>query len=237
MLKLCPGVHRGFFVAKKNGSTSAKTGPKDWPVRLMALDYEQEITNALKNLFLAAISFLIFLSNAGCSRFSSNENYRCEIREAVMHNGMAILTQTDHGDLEIKAGQGSERSYKWDGKIVDVELIPRCERWYGTLGLISPNHIKKPHPNVVILNIDEYQVNYDDFTKFLEWKTKYASSDDVYRDDGLSIRFLKKVSPEGLIAIHITVCQVLIDGEKPNSLPGSQNNRIKSSNTPLEPVR
>lgn len=194
-------------------------------------------SKTLTNLFFATIASSILMVNFGCVQFRSNENHRCEIRESVMHNGMAILAQTDHGDLEIKAGLGSERSYKWDGEKIDVELIPRCERWYGTLGLISPRHINKPHPNVVILNIEEFQINYNDFTNFLEWKTKYASSDDLYRDDGLSVRFLKRISPEGLIAIDITICQVLIDGKKPSSLPGSQNFRIKLSNTPLEPMR
>jgi len=48
----------------------------------------------------------------------------------------------------------------------------------------------------------------------------------VYHDKGLLFQWRKDVFPDGMKLLHLWVFQVLINGEKPQSLPESQNGKI-----------
>ncbi len=144
-----------------------------------------------------------------------------------MSEGMTIKANTSHGFLEIRAGEGCAREYTWSGKSLKTNLIPRTERWYGQLGLISGN-MKIPFPNVVIMNIQEHQANYNSYEPFLKYRNNGEDSDvyEVYNDEGLLLKFIKRVSPSDQIALDILVGQILINGHKPSKLLGSRNSDI-----------
>ena len=176
---------------------------------------------------LPKIILFIPMIFSSCVHTSSSDADRTPIREAVMQDGMKIITMTKHGEFIVEAGSGTERSYTWDGETVKVNLVPRQERWHGTLGLLDGNDVDPPHKNVVHVVIEECQIHYnslDDATKRLG---TYEGIEDIYRDDGLFIRFTKQTSDNGEIFIDISIFQILINGEKPIKLPGSQNNKIK----------
>ena len=148
------------------------------------------------------------------------------IREAVMTEGMSIVAQTKYGELKIFAGKGNERSFTWDNETIKTNLIPREKRWHGTLGLYHPQ-LRPPHKNVVHMVVEEHETHYDSTNNAIKYMNKYEGIEDIYRDDGLFIRFVKKTSADGEIFIDILIVQIMINGEKPSELPGSQNNKIK----------
>ena len=58
--------------------------------------------------------------------------------EIVMSPGMTITATTPTGAITVTAGRGLKRSYTWEGATRSVEMWPRGERWYGSLGLYYP---------------------------------------------------------------------------------------------------
>ena len=54
--------------------------------------------------------------------------------ELVMAKGDRIIATTDAGRIEITAGDGLRRDYTWDGATRSAELVPRTERWHGSMG-------------------------------------------------------------------------------------------------------
>jgi len=175
---------------------------------------------------LGVIATFVFVFLATSSTAKCNP---AQIQEAVMVEGMTITANTSHGLLKIRAGKGCEREYTWIGKSLKTDLIPRTERWYGQLGLISKN-LRPPFPNVEIMNIQEHQANYDSYEHFL----KYRNKDDpdiyeIYNDEGLMLRFIKRVSPSDQIALDILVAQIRIKGQVPSKILGSRNSDISVS--------
>src|SRR5688572_5319351 len=58
--------------------------------------------------------------------------------ETVMTPGMRITATTAAGTLSITAVDELTRCYTWEGATRCVEMWPRTERWYGSLGLYHP---------------------------------------------------------------------------------------------------
>ena len=143
-----------------------------------------------------------------------------------MPEGMSIVIKSDNGELLIKAGRKTNRSYTWNGETISADLIPRLERWYGALGLYHP-HLRPPHENVVHMIVQEYEKNFDSLDDALKWIKEHNDPDCIYRDDGLFTRFSRKESIDGKIVINILLIQILNDGKKPTKIPGSQNNKIR----------
>jgi hypothetical protein len=171
-------------------------------------------------IWLSLISFFLtlFLPHISLSQCDPST-----IRESVMVEGMIIIAQTSQGVVEIHAGKTCERGFKWDNELFQTELIPRPERWCGHLGLYHPQ-LKPPHKNVVHMVAQEYQAHYQSESEAVGSLNKY--SEDIYNDSGLHVRFTKQISPSGEIFIDILVSQILINGEKPRKLQGSQNSKI-----------
>ena len=173
------------------------------------------------------VFFLIIIVSTSCA---NHQNTTPTIREAVMTDGMTISVITKYGEVIISAGKGAKRMYTWEGKTFKTELIPRKERWHGTLGLLDGNNLRPPHKDVIHMVIEECQIHYSSIAKAIKRLGKCEGIEDIYRDDGLFIRFQKKPSPDnGLYVVDIAVFQIMINGEKPDKLPGSQNNKIATN--------
>lgn len=175
--------------------------------------------------FLKILLFLCcLLILNGCSIHERNMG-NIKIREAVMTEGMSILVYTQYGKLLIDAGKGAERNYTWDGETFKATLTPRRNRWYGALGLYHPQ-LRPPHKNVAHMVAEEHQTHYNSAKEAIKYMNTYEGSEGIYRDDGIFVRFIKQTSEKGEIFINILVAQIMINGEKPAELPGSQNKRI-----------
>lgn len=174
---------------------------------------------ALKIIVTFFFAFWAISCSAKCSP--------SQIHDAVMTEGMTISTATSHGFLEIKAGKGCEREYTWNGQKYKAELIPRTERWCGHLGLYGPA-LRPPFPDVVHMIAQEHQTNYKSDADFLKYREKGEDPDvfEIYNDEGLFLRFIKRVSPSGQIALDVLVSQILINAKKPSKLSGSNSSGL-----------
>lgn len=144
-----------------------------------------------------------------------------------MKEGMTISVRTQHGDLTIKAGYGCEREYIWDGISYTTELVPRTKPWYGTYGLLSKPYLNPPFPDVIIMNTEEAIFDYNSYDHFYKYHEKNDPEVyEVYNDEGMLIRFIKRVSQSDRVAIDILVGQIRINGKLPKKLNGSRNSEI-----------
>src|SRR6267142_6060410 len=58
--------------------------------------------------------------------------------EFVLTPGMTISAMTPNGKISVTAGKETQRTFRGEGWTETRYLIPRTERWYGSLGLYDP---------------------------------------------------------------------------------------------------
>jgi hypothetical protein len=151
----------------------------------------------------------------------------CKLRknETVMSAGMRIQATTPIGVMVITAVDELTRSYTWEGATRSVEMWPRAERWYGSLGLYYPgpgDHWKE-HKGITRGVTEEGQQHFQSAAEALKWIRSRTWMPYVYRDDGLVVGWHKTLPRKQL---DVEVWQILIHGKKPTRLPGSQNEKI-----------
>jgi hypothetical protein len=146
--------------------------------------------------------------------------------EVVMSPGMAITATTDVGTITVTAGKGLKRSYTWDGATRSVEMVPRDERWYGSLGLYfpGPGEHWENHKGITRGVVEEGQQHFKTADEALKWLAGRKYMPYVYRDDGLVVGWSKTPARKQL---NVEVWQILINGKKPTKLAGSQGDKIK----------
>ena len=91
--------------------------------------------------------------------------------ELVMTEGMTIEATNPNGTIAIDAGKGLSRTYKWDENSTTVNLYPRCERWYGSLGAYTPGGGGK-----IFALTEEGQQHFccsEEVYGYLKWQLKY----------------------------------------------------------------
>jgi hypothetical protein len=146
--------------------------------------------------------------------------------EIVMSEGMSISATNSYGTMKITAGKGTLRHYTWKGATRTATLLPRKERWYGSLGIYYPgegNHWKK-HDGITRAVLEEGQQHFKSISEAIEWIKQDSHWGYIYRDDGLVVGWNKMEGAGGTLSV--SVWQIYIDGDKPTSLPGSQNENI-----------
>ena len=114
-----------------------------------------------------------------------------------------------------------------DGGERSAELWPRKQRWYGSLGIYypGPGEHWKSNGGITRGVLEEGVLWFKTLDAALDWVKRSRSMGlaVVYTDDGLLIEFGKTPARK---QINVNVWQIMIDGKKPRSLPGSQNDRI-----------
>jgi len=146
--------------------------------------------------------------------------------ELVMKEGMSISVTNSYGTLKITAGKGTLRHYTWAGAMRSVPLLTRRKRWNGSLGLYYPgegNHWEK-HDGITRAVLEEGQQHFKTVDAAMEWIKKENHWEYIYRDDGLVVGWEKLTGAGGTLSV--AVWQILINGKKPISLPGSHNDKI-----------
>lgn len=150
--------------------------------------------------------------------------------EIVMPPQSTIKAETPNGLITIKSGKGLKRFYTWNGETRHVIMIPREERWYGSLGLYYPGtgfHWNVTKDGIKRGVLEEGQQHFKSKNEALKWIQKQVYWGAVYRDDGLLVQFNKTGAPA--YTLSVGVWQIYIDGEKPKQLDGSKNNSISIS--------
>lgn len=150
--------------------------------------------------------------------------------EIVMPPEARIEATTKTGTIVIQAGKGLKRYYNFDGVTRSVVMIPRPERWYGSLGLYYPGpgfHWFPSHNGISRGVLEEGQRHFSSTDEAMKW-LKEASQwyPTVYRDDGLVVAYGKNLTRKQL---NVDVWQFYINGQKPLKMDGSNNQAIRTS--------
>ncbi|MCC6486470.1 MAG: hypothetical protein IT364_03145 [Candidatus Hydrogenedentes bacterium] len=109
-------------------------------------------------------------------------------------------------------------------------MIPRSERWSGGQGLYYPGpgyHWRKTPDGIrrcVVQEGWQYFITVEEAVQWIKRQDRWLPT--VYRDDGLVVGYGK--SPQRY-QLNVYVWQILIGGKKPTTLPGSNNQAIKTS--------
>lgn len=150
--------------------------------------------------------------------------------ETVMAPGSRLTATTPVGKIAIDAGQGLRRSYTWDGATRSVEMWPRQERWYGSLGLYYPgpgNHWPE-HNGITRGVVEEGQQHFDTVAEAMSWIEEQQWQPLVWTNSGLVVGWGKTPVRKQL---NVDVWQVYVDGKKPTTLPGADDTAIVVENS------
>ena len=149
--------------------------------------------------------------------------------EVVMAPGSVITETSSLGTISITAGRGLQRCYTWEGATRCVEMEPRDERWYGSLGLYFPgpgDHWAE-HNGITRGVTEEGQQHFKTMDEALAWLKKREYPSLIYRNDGLAVGWGKNLPRRQL---NVSVWQIFIDEKKPAQIPGAQDDRISVKN-------
>lgn len=155
--------------------------------------------------FIGILILMIFFP------FDSSLSQTKDINEIVLSAGMSIIVQADWAMIEISAINKYKRKYTWDGHSVIVKLIPRKERWYGSLGVYHPQ-VRPPHKGVVHMIVEEGQQHFQTIDDAVLWIASFGEKP-IYRDDGLLISADLTGENTDQKFVSIQVWQIYIGGK------------------------
>jgi hypothetical protein len=142
-----------------------------------------------------------------------------------MSEGQKVTVTNQYGTITITAGKWLERYYTWDGETRDVIMLPRYERWYGSMGLYFPGpgeHWKSNH-GITRGVLGEGQMHFDTQEEALAWLKLGYNQDCVYTSDGLVVCFSK--TPERK-QLNVELWQIYIGGKVLSKYQCTQTDRI-----------
>jgi hypothetical protein len=173
---------------------------------------------------LSALGVVAGLSLPGCTDEVGDSPVPAN-NEIVMSPGMKITAITSEGKITITAGKGLKRSYTWEGATRSVEMWPRDERWYGSLGLYfpGPGEHWKAHKGITRGVVEEGQQHFKSREEALKWLAGRKYLPYVYRNDGLVVGWQKVPARKQL---NVEVWQIYIKGKKPAKLAASQDDKV-----------
>ena len=182
------------------------------------------MTSPYKAWLLTAFGVWFILCLPGCTKAKPVKN------EIVMSPGMTITARTSTGIITVRASQGLTRNYTWEGATRSVEMWPREERWYGSLGLYYPgpgDHWKE-HNGITRGVVEEGQQHFKTTQEALRWLR--ARSQEwtppfpyVYTSNGLVVGWSKTLPRRQL---NVEVWQIYINGKKPLMIVSIQQWRM-----------
>ena len=186
-------------------------------------------------VLLLAVCFFMF-TNTGSGLIELIDNWSQgdpsvpSNNEIVMPPNSTIETTTITGTISIKSGKGLKRYYTWEGATRSVVMWPRSKPWDGSMGMYYPgpgSHWLPKHNGIsrgVLEEGQQHFKNTDDAMAWIEKCKQWVPL--VYRNDGLLVAYGKALSREQL---NVGVWQIMINGQKPVKLKGSNNDAIRAS--------
>lgn len=144
--------------------------------------------------------------------------------KVVLKPGTQVVAETAEGRIKIEAGPGLRRIFDWDGlrrgAIIKPRHIPFAHGQ--TLGITFNGKPKvwPPANGITRLRYEEgrrYFQTMDDAMIWMQIRRLYFT----YNDHGLVVGWKRQGH-----TLHVELWQFYIDGDKPTSMPGSQDARI-----------
>lgn len=156
-------------------------------------------------------------------------------QEVVLPVGCELRATTQEGTLIIRAGKDYVRFFGWIGEVRAATMLPRASPWKGNLGIYNPgaSGMWRKLDGISRVVYQEYRQNFptkEDAERFLSKyyageSAHYDSDNDihpagVWNDSGVLVWWKRSRWAE---ALDVTVLQIVIAGEIPRALKGSQN--------------
>jgi hypothetical protein len=143
--------------------------------------------------------------------------------ESILSEGQSIHAKNRNGSFGCRWTSALEREYWWEGKKKIVKMIPREERWKGSLGLYNPasSLISFAGQRVVC---QEGQLYFESNQEAREWLSKQRPFDWVFSVDGLVGGFFQ--SPQRQ-QVNIEFWQIYVHGHKPTDFNSSPAGSIE----------
>jgi hypothetical protein len=132
------------------------------------------------------------------------------------------------GELRIYASSDMGRCLTWDGGTQCIELWSRAKRWYGSLGAYYPGESSfRSIGGMTRIVYDEGRQDFSTREDALNFIISASKDQAVHTSDGLLVIVHKFHGAGGTLGVYMM--QVLINGEKPRELPGSEDGKIRVS--------
>ena len=154
--------------------------------------------------------------------------------ELVLREGTTVTAKTSSGNISIVAGNGLDRTYKWDNCSLKADMGARRSRWYGSLGIYDPalsfGVLSSIFPWWFSCNgisrtvVEEGQIHFADIRVAENWIEHYSKTQaTVWSNDGLLVQWMLVPVREQL---NVSVWQICISGQRPIELLGAKNEEI-----------
>ena len=150
-------------------------------------------------------------------------------KETVLQPGQSLSVTNKSGTMLIKFVSSLKRRYSWNGVNRTINLIPRKERWYGALGIYSPEPLLFSFwkgDGVSRILAQEAELDFKSETDFLKWRNEEWNRQRInviYNDSGIAAGWCKSPSRSQL---NVDVWKILINGKVPRHLSGANNSAI-----------
>ena len=167
------------------------------------------------------LALLGVIGIAACNQDTSE----VPVKNAVLKPGETVEANNTNGRVRITYVSATKRRYEWDNKSREVNLIPREEIFDGKLGLYEPADGWASSFRNDRLVVQESIINFESASEidaFLVQSKDYMNW--VYTDHGLVVGFGRTPARR---QINIDLWQLLVQGQKPKELKGSQNTAIR----------
>lgn len=142
----------------------------------------------------------------------------------VLPDGSTVMAHTAAGWIKIEAGPGSLRVFTWESARRGVAAKPRAKPFPGadSLGLHYNGKppIWKPYEGIDKLHYEESTRNFQALVDLKIW-TQIRRLYFAYNDQGLAVGWKRDGD-----TLHVEVWQFYVDGQKPEQVPGANNDAI-----------
>lgn len=144
--------------------------------------------------------------------------------DTVLPQDSVLTAHTAAGHIKIEAGPGSLRIFSWEDARRAVATIPRDEPFVGAMspGLHYAGQPPawQPYQGIKRVHYEESSRNFASPMGAKIW-TQIRRLYFTYNDQGLAIGWKRDGD-----TLHVEVWQFYVDGERPDNLPGANNDAI-----------
>lgn len=112
--------------------------------------------------------------------------------EMVLRPGTEIIITREGETLRISAGEGLQRSLRWNDCAQEAKLHPRGSRWYGALGAYAAGPYSSLQGQacgqIAGPVVGEAQIHFNDLNVLQEWLRRFPGSHKrVWNQDGVVV--------------------------------------------------
>ncbi len=178
---------------------------------------------------IALLMAFMFLGSVGCANSqeapTSADTGVKNTPETVLKPGDRLTIKGPEGIMEVKAFDNFGRCFTWEGGTRCVTMLPRTERWYGSLGVYwpGPGDHWKNHHGITRGVIQEGRQNFANEEEAIRWIREQTWISLFYTKRGIVAGWSKTPARSQL---NVDVWQILIDGKVPESFPGGSDANI-----------